>query len=128
MRGEDLQMLEHFDGLVEEEREETLWDESGMRFARGGESSSDEEEEEEDEDEDGDEVTAVWARIRRRMRQREDRAQDGDEAEERIAAEGDEGTTRRILRSIYALEGAEATSSGEEEEDSGDGTSELEGE
>lgn len=85
LRAEDTAVLEYFDGLVEGEDEEgELWAGEGA-----GTSSSEEEEE----------------------------GEEGDE--ERWAAEGGwgvpgSGTTRRILRAIYALEAEQGRSSDDE--------------
>ncbi|GAA6013449.1 hypothetical protein JCM10207_008850 [Rhodosporidiobolus poonsookiae] len=98
LRAEDREVLEYFDGLVEMEGEEALWDETGRgRF--GGDSSEDEEEEEDDE-------------------------MDEEEWQELLQGIGNDGTTRRMLTAIYAAE-AEGGSSGQEEDESSDDADDL---
>ncbi|GAA5903266.1 hypothetical protein JCM6882_008122 [Rhodosporidiobolus microsporus] len=154
LRKEDVEVLEYFDGLVEMEGEEALWDEAGKRFGAGGGNSD----EEESEDDDGlsreelrtlveglpaEEMRHLLRRVLPRgagatvggMGEAELRevwdgilAEGGDqegeeEEEEAVRAEGEGGTTRRMLRAIYALEEELGTSSddeGEEEEEDGE--------
>lgn len=82
-------MLEYFDGLVEGEGDETIWDEEGMRFAGDSEDES-----EEDVELDSEEEAML---------------------DEILAGQGPEGTTRRILNAIYELQGADGDSSDEED-------------
>ncbi|GAA5967718.1 hypothetical protein JCM3765_000009 [Sporobolomyces pararoseus] len=107
LRKEDTEVLEYFDELIIGESDyEGVW-----RDAKEGEidgleeSSSDEEEDESDQDYEGG-------------------LRGGEEDEERLEGEGDEGTTRRILNSIYALEEQEGESSegDEDEEEEEDGS------
>ncbi|GAA5862389.1 hypothetical protein JCM8547_007625 [Rhodosporidiobolus lusitaniae] len=109
LRGEDLEVLEYFDGLVEMEGEETLWDEEGRRF--GGDDSEEEDDDEgggTDSGEESEETREFMRALRRRIREDEG---DDDEEEERNLGEGEGGSTRRILRAIYALEEEEGDSS-----------------
>ncbi|GEM11148.1 WD repeat domain 22 [Rhodotorula toruloides] len=92
LREEDLSVLEYFDGLVEGEGEEAIWDEGGMRFAGNSEDES------EDEDEDEELNSEEEAMIN-----------------EFLENQGTEGTTRRMLNAIYQLRGSGGSSSDEEQ-------------
>ncbi|KAJ8291643.1 DDB1- and CUL4-associated factor 5 [Rhodotorula toruloides] len=101
LREEDVSVLEYFDGLVEGEGEEALWDEEGMRFAGDSESESGDEE---DEELDSDEEAMV---------------------REILEGQGLEGTTRRMLNAIYQLRQTVGESS--DEDDSSDESGESGG-
>ncbi|BGP35562.1 hypothetical protein JCM10296v2_007403 [Rhodotorula toruloides] len=105
LREEDVSVLEYFDGLVEGEGEEALWDEEGLRFAGEAESESEEEEEEElDSDEE-----AMMREI--------------------LEGEGMEGTTRRMLNAIYQLRQTvgESSDGDDSSDDGGESSGEVEG-
>ncbi|GAA5842010.1 hypothetical protein JCM11251_001988 [Rhodosporidiobolus azoricus] len=152
LRKEDLEVLEYFDGLVEMEGEEALWDEDGkVRFGGQGD-SSDEDEDELGELSEGemndvfegltaeemrdmllgalghgaearveglseDEMRDAWQIVlRMRLAERDERRMLREQGE----AEGEGGTTRRMLRAIYAHEEEHGRSSDEEEAESRD--------
>lgn len=100
LRKEDTEVLEYFDELIIGESDyEGVWRDAEEGEIDGLEDeSSDEEEGESGQDSEGG-------------------LHGGEEDEERLGGEGDEGTTRRILNSIYALEEQEGESSEGDEDD-----------